>query len=542
MDDLWVRLLWGAWGVIFGTVLAWFAVLASPVVTVVWLVLLMQSARTALGTGPDSAAVIGPDQAGDTAYAAYFSTQATADLRELWAQWVERLIKSRQSAMKALDRLWQGDVFKNNTWLTNETWRRLLGRPAFLAGWIGLVCGALLGAVCCAIVLGLTWAAMFAVTGGLRLTARLARTADWAQLRIRGIYLRCPHPWCFERITLPRYTCHACGIEHDDLRPGPLGALHRICTCGEPLPTLSMTGRHRLAASCHACRSELPTGLGTSRLVHIPLVGDTSAGKTTVLIAATICLDSMARAGAFELRFASARSSADFDAAALLLRSGTPVAATSTPVPSAFMFELRATGAHRSRLPGQGGARGLIYLYDPMGESFASTDAVRTQRYLAHADGILLVVDPLAVLARGADLPAEYAPAVSAAQPAPGHPMAAYDRVIADLSVRGRRNSRRIPVAVAVSKSDVLRQVAEWGFPASEGESAEIAAWLDATAGLGNLVRSLRKDFRDVTYWGLSAAVDARLARPPRRGTAADPILWLLGRNGLRSEHLDRTR
>jgi hypothetical protein len=443
--------------------------------------------------------------------------------------------------MDALDRLWRGDTFKNNTWLTTDTWRRLLGRPAFLGGWIGLASGAVLGAVCCAIVLGLTWAAMFAVTGGLRLTARLTRTADQAQLRIRGIYMRCPHPWCFERITLPRYTCRVCGIEHDDLRPGPLGALHRICTCGEPLPTLSMTGRHRLAASCHACRSELPAGLGTSRLVHIPLVGDTSAGKTTVLIAATICLDSMARAGAFELRFASAQSSADFDEAARLLRSGAPVAATSTPVPSAFLLELRATGAHRSRLPGRRGARGLIYLYDPMGESFASTDGVRTQRYLAHADGILLVVDPLSVLARGADLPAQYAPAVSAAQPAPGDPMAAYNRVIAGLAIRGRRNSRRIPVAVAVSKSDVLRQVSEWGFPAAQGESAEIAAWLDARAGLGNLVRSLRKDFRDVTYWGVSAAADARLARPPRRGAVADPILWLLGRSGLRSEHPGRT-
>lgn len=541
MDDLLEELFWRAWMVIFGIVLAAFAVAASPVIAVGWLVLLMQSARTALGTGPDSAPVIGPDQAGGTAYSAYFSAQAAADLRELREKWAERLTEPQKAATNVLDRLWRGDTFKNNTWLRTDTWRRLLGRPAFLAGWIGFVCGSVLGAAFCTIVLGLAWAAMFAVTGVLRLTARLARTADWAQLRIRGIYMRCPHPWCFERVTLPWYTCPVCDIEHEELRPGPLGALHRICACGEPLPTLSMTGRHRLAASCHACHRELPAGLGTSRLVHIPLVGDTSAGKTTMLIAATICLDSMARAGAFELKFASAKSSADFDAAAPLLRSGAPVAATSTPVPSAFLLELRATGARRSRLPGRGGRRGLIYLYDPMGESFASTDGVRTQRYLAHADGILLVVDPLSVLARGADLPAKYAPAVGAAQPAPDDPIKAYDRVIADLSVRGRRNSRRIPVAVAVSKCDVLRQVAEWGFPAAPDGGAELAGWLAAGAGLGNLVRSLRKDFRDVTYWAVSAAADARLARPPRRGAAADPILWLLGRNGLRPEQPGRT-
>lgn len=508
------------------------AVVLSPLSAVLWLVELGTVACSVLTSRDPGMTVLTADaRGGQTAYPPYFPIQAQQDLRGLRRAWAGRMSAKSTRFEDVFRRCWEGDVpMMPNLSATNG---RCFGGPASVAGRIWFWGGAAVGWSASEIALGAVWTCTYGVTGIVRFAALPARALDAVQLRIRGIRMRCPHPWCFERVVLPHYECPKCRNVHEDLRPGRSGAFHRVCLCGERLPTLSMTGRYRLDAACRACRGPLPTRLGSARLVHIPLVGDTSAGKTTVLVAAVMGLMELARKNGLEVVFGSNKSGVDFDEAARLLRAGSSVLKTAEPVPSAFLMELRPGGKRRRRERGRRVGRSLVYFYDPMGESFGDGVGVRNQRYLGHVDGILFVIDPLAVLGTGLARKALRPPqtdAVKKASPALHHPMDAYDRMIADFANYDGRRKHRVPVAVVLSKADVLDQVPQWGFP--EGR-ADLAEWLDVKAGLGNLVRSLRADFKRVTFWGVSAAADAKAAGLPDGPATVDPVLWLLRLNGL---------
>jgi hypothetical protein len=87
-------------------------------------------------------------------------------------------------------------------------------------------------------------------------------------------------------------------------------------------------------------------------------------------------------------------------------------------------------------------------------------------------------------------------------------------------------DTRQARAAVAVSKHDLVR-----GLPPLAGvgcESPAIEGWLTGELGLGNLVRAMRHEFRDVRFFFTAARTE---------GTAADPSVveltrWLLGRDG----------
>ncbi|MEW5630498.1 hypothetical protein AB1388_28655 [Streptomyces hydrogenans] len=352
---------------------------------------------------------------------------------------------------------------------------------------------------------------------GWLLAVGLLRGTERAWLALRRVRPVCPHPGCHRPVPLAVHRCPQCATEtHRELRPGRYGVFRHACRCGARLPSSLFTGRALVAAECPSCDRPLPPSLATTRVVHVPLIGASSSGKTMLMAAVVTGLRSWAANGRLTLDYAS---DADRHDSALLdrrLRDDD--------------WALKTQGDQRAwmLLVGRGARRRLLYLYDPMGEALQGADRLREQQYLAHADGVLFVVDVLAdraVRQRIADGDASVA---AGARPAAQGPTETFDGLSGELTALvGRRG--RLPVAVVVTKRDVLDRIASLP-PAG----AQVDTWL-TTLGLGGLVRNLTHQFATARYWSVSAfTATGTGALDPEGRRAAEPVLWLLARSGLR--------
>ncbi|MET8566327.1 hypothetical protein ABZV75_39360 [Streptomyces flaveolus] len=387
----------------------------------------------------------------------------------------------------------------------------------------GTAAGALIGAVLATVLLGwalLVFALLLGVVwlgwaAGVPLLRGLER--GWALLR--GLRMACPHPGCYAPVPLAVHRCPDCPARHAELRPGRYGALWHVCDCGRRLPATRLTGRGKLSALCPRCEQILPEALASTRVVHTPLVGGTSSGKTMLMTAMVEGLHSWAREGRLRVEYATtADRGAHFGISRRLSESGWAHATTGGP-PRALMLTVA-----------RGRRRRLLYLYDPMGESVSDAERVRAQGYLAHADGVVLVADVLAdPTVRGRLGPAD-AERAQRARPSAQGPRTTYERLTGELAaLTGRR--RRLPVAAVVTKRDVLDRLTSLPVPGD----GPIDDWL-GDIGLGALVRALGHDFGAARYWAVSshaATGTGPLESEQRR--AAEPVLWLLAASGLRT-------
>ncbi|MFK0260352.1 hypothetical protein ACIQU1_03265 [Streptomyces angustmyceticus] len=455
--------------------------------------------------------------------------------RAYWAQqmWVD----TRSVAVSALGSIWYE---LNTEWLQRKAQRLFLGqRPAngyrgdppigrlmlILAApgtAAGAVAGALLAAVFSCLVLawfGLLLGGWWLVCGGAVVTLR---GAEGLRKLVRGIRMKCPYPSCYRPFPLAVHRCPDCGAAHRALRPGRLGVLWHVCTCGKRLVTTAPAGSGRYATRCPHCDRQLPAAVGTTRVVHLPLVGGTSSGKTMLLAAMTAGLQSWSRRGALTVEYASATDQQDAGSLHQQLNTAGWALKTQGGQPRAFMLCV-----------GHGRRRRLLYLYDPMGESLREAGTVREQQYLAHADGVILVADVLAEPQVQRALDDTDTARVTSARPSDQGPMETYQRLTGELAaLTGRRG--RIPVATVVTKRDVLDQITTLPVP-----GARIDTWLTAV-GLGALVRGLTHDFGATRYWAVSAhAATGAGALDSEQRRAAEPVLWVLARTGLRTGSLN---
>jgi Double-GTPase 2 len=388
----------------------------------------------------------------------------------------------------------------------------LLGLAAIVAAASGIVLAA-----ATATAIQTVHAALLALIAGLlAVTGLLLYGTELAGLAIRKIRMKCPHPDCYRHIALPCYKCPR-GHEHRHLRPGVYGIFWRVCACGLRLPTALMLNRHQLEASCPRCARLVPQGLGSARLVHFPLVGGTSAGKSSLLTAMVAALESLPQDDGRTVEFASDASRQEYETAKKLLSSGQWPNKTSVYVPEAFMF-----------FTGRGRKRRLVYLYDPRGEVFREADSVRRQQYLESASGIIFVVDPFSA-ASARDLPAADEQIVRDARPSAEDPQATYARTAGELGVRLGRRLARTPVAVIATKIDAVLRTQGMPHPAQPDDNGSVEAWLKEL-GLRNLAASLNHDFGVVRYWTASAYASTGPKKVNGGSTNAvmEPILWLL--------------
>lgn len=377
-----------------------------------------------------------------------------------------------------------------------------------------LLCVALVFAV----QLCLVWlAAALAVVAG-RGADRLGRAA-------RGVRMKCPYPGCYRPFPLAVHLCPQCSAAHRELRPGGLGALRHVCRCGRRLPAFAPAGRRGLRAHCPHCDRPLPPAVGTTRVVHVPLIGGTSAGKTMLMAAILDGLRSWSHEPGLTVEYASPDDLRELNSLHRQLDRSGWAHKTQGGQPRALML-----------LVGRGRRRRLLYLYDPMGESLRDADSARAQGYLAHADGVLLVADVLASPVVRRSLRADDPELARAARPADLGPVETYAGFTGELQGLGGRRGR-LPVAAVVTKRDVLDRLTSLPGPRDPVED-----WLSGI-GLDDLVRSLHHDFRVARYWAVSAhAATGAGALDSERRRAAEPVLWLLGRTGLRVGRLVRER
>ncbi|WP_225826367.1 TRAFAC clade GTPase domain-containing protein [Streptomyces naphthomycinicus] len=386
----------------------------------------------------------------------------------------------------------------------------------------GTAAGALTGAVLATLLLGwalLVFALLLGVVwAGWAVSVPLLRGAERTWALLRGLRVTCPHPGCYAPVALALHPCPGCPARHAELRPGRYGALWHLCGCGRRLPATRLTGRDRLAALCPHCEQTLPEAVATTRVVHTPLVGGTSSGKTMLMAAMVEGLHAWAREGELRVAYASGADQRAHTGVHQQLNQADWAHATTGGPPRALMLTVS-----------RGRRRRLLYLYDPMGESVSEAARVRAQRYLAHADGVVLVADVLADPAVRGRLGPVDAERAERARPSAQGPRTTYERLTGELAaLTGRR--RRLPVAAVVTKRDVLDQLTSLPRP-----GARISDWL-GDIGLGALVRALGHDFRTARYWAVSAhAATGTGPLQSEQLRAAEPVLWLLAASGLRT-------
>lgn len=353
------------------------------------------------------------------------------------------------------------------------------------------------------------------VCATLAATALTLRALDLLAQWTRRVRMKCPYPGCYQPIALPVYRCSGCSATHRRLRAGRFGVFRRVCSCGARLGTSLLLGRHTIPAYCPHCDLPLPRALGTTRIVHVPIVGGTSSGKTMLMAAMFAGLRSWSDRGQLSVTYATEDDRREVQRIKGQVERDGWVHQTAAQQPRALMLQIV-----------RGRSRRLLYLYDPMGETFQDSVIVREQQYLAHADGVVLVADVLAEPEVRRQLNGHDAQRAVDARPSPEGPKDTYDRLAGEFTALSGRRART-PVATVVTKRDVLDQLTSLAVP-----GARIDAWLSGI-GLGDLVQSLEHDFGRTRYWAVSAhagtgagALDGESRR------AAEPVLWLLSRTG----------
>ncbi|MFB6617286.1 hypothetical protein ACIGFK_26595 [Streptomyces sp. NPDC085524] len=474
---------------------------------------------------PDQRVV--PYPGSEPAHRAYWAFQMWRDCGDaaLFAARTVHYLLSRHWLGKVVrDRLLQGR--SGRTGMRSDsgfgrTLRRLLAPGTALA--------AVLSAVLASALL-LCIAAVFAVQLALVALAAVAavaagRVAERVWKLARGVRMKCPYPRCYRPFALAVHLCPGCGAAHRALRPGGFGAWRHVCRCGRALPTTVFTGRRRLTAHCPHCDRPLPPAVGTTRVVHLPLVGGTSAGKTMLMAAVLEGLRSWSHQSSLKVEFASPEDLREANVLGRQLKDSGWTLKTQGGQPRALML-----------LVGRGFRRRLLYLYDPMGESLRDAVNTRLQGYLAHADGILFVADVLASPVVRRSLRAGDPGLAAAARPADLGPVETYAVLAGELQgLSGRRG--RLAVATVVTKRDTLDRLTTLPRPAEPVDD-----WLRGI-GLDDLVRSIGHDFAAARYWTVSArAATGAGALGSEQLRAAEPVLWLLARSGLRVGSLAAAR
>lgn len=316
---------------------------------------------------------------------------------------------------------------------------------------------------------------------------------------------------------LPGYRCE-CGVVHHDIRAGRQGVFFRRCECSRLLPTTVLKAAAGLVAVCQRCDRDLHPGAGVVTDVAIPVVGPVSAGKTRLVLAGMVALRRHITAEDGALDALGPGSERTLEHADQVVARGEATAKTAVGAPPAISVGLVAKGR-----------RAQLHVFDAAGESFASQDTASELPFLDRVEGLVFVLDPFSIPAVIARLEGEQ---VCAAEPAREDPADSYDVTVQWLKAQ-RKDSARLPLAVAVVKADRFLGLPPAGGMTAESGPDAIRAWL-VEQDLDNLVVGMERDFREVRYH-LVSSWDAGIGPDGRVGplSAAVPLLWLLSRTGV---------
>ncbi len=333
----------------------------------------------------------------------------------------------------------------------------------------------------------------------------------------------CPH--CSEKLDLPHYYCDKCTEVHRRLIPSSYGILHRICKCGQKLPTTFFTDRGRLQATCQKCNGLLHRGHVESRKLFIPVIGGPSVGKSAFLYSAIWrFVEDELPSRRFTSKFLESRDESNYQAVTGQLKLGRVPDKTRTAMPSAFNISVQGPTGQR-----------VFYLYDPAGEAFETAGALADHKYHGFSSGCIFLIDPFSLPEVRQSYRDQLTEMAAAVKPGPSAVDDTLNRMVLSLEENfglSKTGRATFPLAVVVSKIDAFGLGMEIGTsPAAADGSREdpVRAWL-RKRGQSGLVQKLEARFTNVGYFACSA-----LGRVPDQSASGflpsgvlDPVRWIL--------------
>jgi GTPase SAR1 family protein len=305
---------------------------------------------------------------------------------------------------------------------------------------------------------------------------------------------------------------------------------------------------------CPECHNDLPGGYDSISGRVIALVGPKTSGKSTYVT--VLIRELRERVGEY---FGAAVNPMDDRTTERYEKAHTELFKEGhlPPMTPPSALDLTYPQLYKITVPRRGifGAKSLssaLVFFDTAGEDLKSADSTaRNVSYLAQADGIILMVDPL-------QFPAVRDALSGSADNMP-RPGTRPDRIVAIIGqlIRDRRDQAgsepiSTPLAVTLSKIDMLWPLLDPGsrLTAPSGhrgylDEEDQAETDDEVRALlqdwdsGALRRQAEADFAKHAFFGMSAlgGAPAGPADIPTEGIhplrAEDPVLWLLSRFGL---------
>ncbi len=384
---------------------------------------------------------------------------------------------------------------------------------------------------------------------------------------------KCVCPYCYESFAAreigfrcnsrPSRSQQRCERARDEVLVGRMGER------GEVGPAFFAADGRRPKAVCPACESEttyricpvchmtLPPQFGMVENRLIAMVGAKASGKTVYM---TVLLhEVMNQVGA---AFGTSLMGSDdntmrryqADYQDHLYRDGQLFAGTrpagandNRVAPLVFRFGRSRRGAFRERPQ-----HTVLSFFDTAGEDFNSRDSVEVNtRYLANADGIILVLDPLQMPgARQLARPGTALPGFEGVD-TPVNVLSRVTNMLLDHEKAGSLGRIRTPIAVVFSKLDAYWHLLDKGSPLRAHPPRHDRFDVEDSRNVHEEVRQLLREWEGVPidqlletnyarhrYFGVSSlghspTTDARVGATgiqPYR--VADPLLWLLSEFG----------
>ena len=426
----------------------------------------------------------------EPAYRQYFFGPALRDLRQVVMLGEQR---ARARVETHADRI-------NTSTFTAPRISVIFTWPIGVTLWVALVAGAAAGALLGAVLAAVHAFIVISVQATARACTGVMRAVDALVLHAKGIHgMKCP--WCYEKNSYPAYRC-ACNRLHHDIRPGRYGVFRRRCECGDRIPTLILLGSYRMNAFCVYCNRQMSDETGRYRESVLALLGGTAAGKTRLMAAMLVALEELARSpdsgSGVEVTLANAETRDAYEVFSAVLDDDGHILATTGALPHARSVKLR-TGRHTR----------LVHIYDPAGERLVDRDRADQLRYLETARSFLFVLDPMSVPGFWDSLTEADRSTLDRTLASRVHPQDVFDRALQRTIAMGTA-LRKSLLTVAVSKTDLVEHTKL--FDGCRDDDEWVRWWLTRQLGLGNLVRSMDSEFREVRFFFTSAVTVA-----PRR-------------------------
>ena len=363
---------------------------------------------------------------------------------------------------------------------------------------------------------------------------------DTLYLTIKGINSHCPN--CQNRFVLPTYECPKCHALHDTLRPSKYGIWKRTCECGERIPTTFFNGRQHLKAYCPHCGHIVEDG-GQHVEICIPVVGGTSTGKTCFINMAINQVEIRAEANGLVFRYLP---SATDDYAQCM------DALNHCRLPDKT-YDMRLKYYQFYLTPKQAKLLTKVDICDVGGEVYSQGHAMEEQIGYRHANGFLLLIDPLAI----EEFRRETSGRINISSY--GSSTDSLDSVLSTLittlsNMFSMKTSemQKIHVAAVITKCDIpglYDRLCGDGMakymqanPNTDKYDAQNAVCEQFLLNYGeyNFVNSLKAHFKSVQFFCASALGHSPNGTPFKPQGVEDPLLWLIDKTNVSIDLSDK--